>query len=335
MITAPNVFISYSHDDDTHKKWVYDLACRLVENGVDTVLDQWDLQLGSNLIRFMEKGLTNSDRVLVICTDNYNKKSNEGMGGVGYEKNVLTAELFLDQDTTKFIPCIRGVSGKLKTPVCLGARTYIDFSNDTDFDKSFKQLLHELYGVPSRPKPALGKNPFAVPEEESLPSIGGRTSTVFFCDRFGGAFPGVRGIQWFKDPVDAVERLKVFFAEPFFFRDARPIWWWRNGDMHIDSFEVLAPDTVLIDQQELVIDELAAVNSGSYYQTFIYLKTKPSQPSGLNDHSPIQEQVDHRGTQGRSSLCFVASQSEEPSMTMVQLLSMARLSISVVKPKSE
>src|SRR5262249_48645969 len=30
---------------------------------------------------------------------------------------------------------------------------------------------------------------------------------------------------------------------------------------------------------------------GSYYQTFIYLKVKASRPSGLNDHSPIEDQV--------------------------------------------
>lgn len=40
MTTTPNVFISYSHDDDAHKDWVYKLACKLVENGVDTLLDQ-------------------------------------------------------------------------------------------------------------------------------------------------------------------------------------------------------------------------------------------------------------------------------------------------------
>jgi hypothetical protein len=97
---------------------IYKMACRLVESGVETTLDQWDLQLGSNLMKFMEHGLTKSDRVLVVCTDNYNKKSNEGLGGVGYEKNVLTAELFIDQDTAKFIPCIRGVTTRLKTPVC-------------------------------------------------------------------------------------------------------------------------------------------------------------------------------------------------------------------------
>jgi hypothetical protein len=110
MSTSPTVFISYSHDDDSHKNWVYELACRLIENGVETILDQWDLHLGSNLAKFMEKGLSNSDRVLVICTDNYNKKSNDGLGGVGYEKNILTAELTIYQDTKKFIPLVRGVT---------------------------------------------------------------------------------------------------------------------------------------------------------------------------------------------------------------------------------
>ena len=128
-----------------------------------------------------------------------------------------------------------------------------------------------------------------------MPSIGGQSTTVFFSNRFAQAFPGVRGIRWFNDPVEAVERLKVFFTDPFFFRDAQPIWWWRNGDMHIDSFEVLSPDTVLVDHQELVIDELAAVNPGAYYRTFIYIKTKASTASGLNDHSPISDQVAYWG----------------------------------------
>jgi len=295
MAAAPKVFISYSHDSDDHKEWVYALACRLVESGVDTVLDQWDLQLGSNLMRFMEHGLSNSDRVLIICTDNYNKKSNEGLGGVGYEKNILTAELFADQDTAKFIPCIRGVSTKMKTPICLGGRTYIDFSASDTNDQSFTNLLHELFGIPARPKPKLGRSPFTTQEEDPLPSIGGSSSTVFFSHRFGQAFPGVRGIQWFRDPAEAVERLSLLFTEPFFFRDSRPMWWWRTGDMHIDAFSILSPDTILVDFQEFVIDEIAAVNAGAYHQAFLYIKTKPSQPSGLHVHANIQEQVDYWG----------------------------------------
>lgn len=292
---TPKVFISYSHDNEEHRDWVYRLACRLVESGVAVVLDQWDIQLGSNILKFMEKGLTNSDRVLVVCTDNYNKKSNEGLGGVGYEKNILTAELFYGQDTNKFIPCIRGVTTLAKTPVCLGGRAYVDFTDESGFEANLKQLLHELFGVPLKPKPALGKSPFAIPEEDALPSIRGESSTVFFSNRFSDSFPGVRGIQWFRDPNEAVKRLKLFFREPFVFRDSIPIWWWRSGDMHIDHFEVLGQDTVLLDHQELIVEELAAVNAGAYYQSFLYIKTKPSQPTGLYDPSSVPAQVEHWG----------------------------------------
>ena len=38
------VFVSYSHDDEKHKEWVYKLSCDLVKNGIDTILDQWDLK---------------------------------------------------------------------------------------------------------------------------------------------------------------------------------------------------------------------------------------------------------------------------------------------------
>lgn len=292
---TPKVFISYSHDNEEHRDWVYRLACRLVESGVEVVLDQWDIQLGSNILKFMEKGLANSDRVLVVCTDNYNNKSNEGLGGVGYEKNILTAELFYGQDTNKFIPCIRGVTTLAKTPMCLGGRAYVDFTDDSGFEVNLKQLLHELFGVPLKPKPALGKSPFAIPEEDALPSIRGESSTVFFSNRFSDTFPGVRGIQWFRDPHEAVKRLKLFFRDPFVFRDLIPIWWWRSGDMHIDHFEVLSPDTVLLDHQELVVEELAAVNAGAYYQSFLYIKTKPSQATGLYDPSSVPAQVEHWG----------------------------------------
>lgn len=304
MPTTPRVFISYSHDDDAHKQWVYKLACRLVESGVDVILDQWDLPLGSNLIKFMEHGLSNSDRVLIICTDNYNRKSNQGLGGVGYEKIILTAELFLDQDTTKFISCIRGVTDKLKTPLCLSGRAYIDFTDDAKFDTSTNSLLHELHGVPQRPKPNLGENPFLPPAKSLLPSIGSDTTTMFFSYRFAKAFPGARGTTWFRNPPEAVKRLATFFSEPFVFRDAQPIWWWRSGNMYIQSFSILKEDTVLLDHQELIIEELAAVNEGSYYQEFIYIKAKPSLPSGLYDTTHIQEQVALQGYAGEEFALF-------------------------------
>lgn len=289
---APSVFLSYSHDSDEHISWVHRLACELVKNGVEVTFDQWDIQLGSNMLKFMERGLTNSDRVLIVCTDNYNIKSNEGLGGAGYEKNIFTAELFSSQDTTKFIPCIRGVTGTCKTPVCLSGRAYIDFTSDTAFHEKVKELLHELYGIPLRSKPPLGRSPFPAKNEDMLPSLHGESNTVFFSNRLNDAFPGVRGIHWFREPTEAVERLTILFRKPFVFRESTPIWWWRTGDMHISDFEVLTPDTVLLDAQELIIDELAVINAGEYYQSFLYIKTKPSKMTGLYDTASVTRQME-------------------------------------------
>ena len=44
----PEVFISYSHDNEEHKQWVLQLATRLRLNGVDIILDRWNLKLGSD-----------------------------------------------------------------------------------------------------------------------------------------------------------------------------------------------------------------------------------------------------------------------------------------------
>lgn len=294
-MATPKVFISYSHDSEEHKAWVFELASALVKNGIDAILDQWDIRLGSNLTQFMEQGLSGSDRVLVICTDNYNEKANGSRGGVGYEKNILTAQLLYNQDTTKFIPCVRGATTTIKTPLCLASRAYIDFSDDARFDGVFDELLRELHGVPLRPKPPLGRNPFApMPFDAELPTLA-ESSTAFFEKRFGASFPGVRGIEWFREPTAAVERLSRLFSQPLEFKNAHPIWWWRNGDMHISRFEALSADTVLLDLYELTIEEIAAVNAGAYYQSFVYIKTRPSAPTGLRDQYSVDQQVSDQG----------------------------------------
>ena len=106
MTTPPKLFISYSHDNGCHKKWVCDLATRLRRDGVDVILDQWDLNLGSNLARFMETELKSADRILVICSEEYVKKANDGEGGAGYEGQILTANLIENQNQNRVIPII-------------------------------------------------------------------------------------------------------------------------------------------------------------------------------------------------------------------------------------
>ena len=161
MAEHPKVFISYSHDSPEHKRWVSELGAKLRHNGIDAILDQWDLGPGDDVTQFMEHGIINSDRVLVVCTDQYVRKANAGEGGVGYERMIVTAQLVQDLGTNKFIPVIRQASRQEKTPTFLGTRVYIDFRNDSQFDSEFDKLIHELHRMPVAEKPPLGKNPFA------------------------------------------------------------------------------------------------------------------------------------------------------------------------------
>ena len=161
-MTTPRIFISYSHDTQAHKDWVETLAIRLRRSGVDATLDQWDASPGDDLTLFMERGVTESDRVIVICTANYVAKADAGIGGVGYERMIVTAELVRNIGTNKFIPILRSPLPEQRTPKFLSTRKFVDFSDEQHEDESFEELLRELHKVPPKRKPAIGANPYAL-----------------------------------------------------------------------------------------------------------------------------------------------------------------------------
>ena len=174
MAEHPKVFISYSHDSSEHKRWVSELGAKLRHKGVDAILDQWDLGPGDEITLFMESGLRDSDRVLVICTDRYVRKADSGEGGVGYERMIVTAQLIQNLGTNKFIPVIRQASGQMKTPVFLATRMYVDLRDGSQFESEFDKLIQELHQEPSIKKPPLGISPFTTHSsgQEKLPSEG-------------------------------------------------------------------------------------------------------------------------------------------------------------------
>jgi hypothetical protein len=167
----PKVFVSYSHDSDLHKDWVLTLAMRLVANGVNVLLDQWDLTLGSDLPRFMESGLTAADRVLAICTSQYVEKANAGWGGVGYEKMILTAQLMQNITADRIIPVIRANSLVQPVPIFLLSRVYIDFRDDLAYEARYAELLRDIHGQGVNPRPPLGANPFLSVPTPTAPLI--------------------------------------------------------------------------------------------------------------------------------------------------------------------
>lgn len=157
----PTVFISYSHDDGQHEAWVRKLATDLRSHGVNAILDQWDLRLGSDLRFFMEHGLSASNLVLCVCSETYVQKVNAGIGGAGYEGMIMSQSLLSNANSEFVISIVRNNSSSQKVPLAFGSKLYIDFSNDAQYVAQYWELLERIYGEDSKKKPPLGENPFS------------------------------------------------------------------------------------------------------------------------------------------------------------------------------
>lgn len=172
-ITIPKVFISYSHDDQAHKQWVLEFTQRLRNKGVDAILDQFRVNLGEDLGSFMENSVANSDRIIMICTNRYVARANEGSGGVGYEKMIMTSDYMQNintKKTKKVIPLIRQ-EGTNDVPEFLKSRSHINFSREDEFEVQFDNLLREIHEKPLFKEPPVGNNPFESVTEKPAESV--------------------------------------------------------------------------------------------------------------------------------------------------------------------
>src|SRR6516165_7119927 len=104
---VPKAFIAYSRDDDAHLEWVIQLATRLRKQGVDVTLDHWHAAPGDQLPEFMERAVRENDFVITVCTPRFKQKADQRGGGVGYEGDVMAAEVFTRGNQRKFIPVLR------------------------------------------------------------------------------------------------------------------------------------------------------------------------------------------------------------------------------------
>ena len=244
MAEHPKAFISYSHDSPEHKRWVSELGTKLRHNGVDVILDQWDLGPGDDVTQFMERGIIDSDRVLVVCTDQYVRKANAAEGGVGYERMIVTAQLVRDLGTDKFIPIIRQASGQEKTPTFLGTRVYIDFRNHSQFESEFDKLIHEIHRVPIVQKPPLGKNPFAkLPSEQEIPPSEGLDSQL-------------------PEIPEQVESAFDAYSVAVKFARAGDVLGWRQLVKHVQP----NPFTSLVQWQREKLEEIQTVSTKQWFE---------------------------------------------------------------------
>ncbi|WP_272682237.1 SEFIR domain-containing protein [Providencia sp. PROV120] len=168
----PKLFISYSWSNPDHEQFVLNLATELRESGVEAILDKWDLKEGHDAIAFMEKMVTDPEiqKVIIISDKMYAEKANGRAGGVGTETQIISSEVYQQQEQSKFVAIVteKDSSGKAYLPVYYKSRMYIDFSEQDNYNEGFEQLLRWIYNKPLFVKPEIGKRPSFLDDSDSI-----------------------------------------------------------------------------------------------------------------------------------------------------------------------
>ena len=167
----PKVFISYSWHPEENKIRVQRLAERLMQDGVNVILDIWDLKHGHDKYVFMEQMVKDPDikKVLVICNEDYALKADARKGGVGTESTIMSGDIYSLAEQTKFIPILmEWKNGEACLPTFLKSRMYIDMSRNYIYELGYAQLLRDIYSKPLLRKPALGKMPSYLEADEPV-----------------------------------------------------------------------------------------------------------------------------------------------------------------------
>lgn len=168
------VFISYSWSSPGHQARIRQWAEQMVSDGVDVVLDVWDLREGDDKYAFMEKMVTDDSvtHVLVFSDSEYAAKADARKAGVGTESQIISREVYAKVQQSKFIPivCEFDDSGEPFLPTFLKTRIWIDFSSPEAANENWEQLIRLLYGKPAHQKPTLGKPPTYVTTDVAVPA---------------------------------------------------------------------------------------------------------------------------------------------------------------------
>ncbi|QNN77224.1 TIR domain-containing protein [Pseudoxanthomonas mexicana] len=180
---TPKLFVSYSWTTPEHEEWVIELASQLVENGVEVVLDKWDLREGDNAYSFMERMVTDPsiDKVLIVSDEAYAAKANNRAGGVGTETTIISAEVYGSQKQSRFVVVIPPGSSDAAhhVPAYYKGRIHIDLSNPDIRGAQFEQLVRWIFGKPTHVRPELGAPPAYLTERpETSLGTGGRLASA-------------------------------------------------------------------------------------------------------------------------------------------------------------
>jgi nucleoside phosphorylase len=157
----PKVFISYSHNVQSpdYKDRILTLANRLLEDGIDCNIDQYEESPPEGWQRWMLNQVDRADFVLIACTEEYDRRfrGNETYGkgkGATWEGGVIIQELYDAQgQNSKFIPITINPEDANFIPSPLRSATNYRLQNDDGYESLYRRLTSQ----PRNRKPQLGK----------------------------------------------------------------------------------------------------------------------------------------------------------------------------------
>lgn len=109
---SPKVFISYTHDSPEHMDRVLELADRLIDEGIDCRLDQYEMSPPEGWPKWSGGQIEAADYVLLVCTEAYERRfkgtEEAGQGlGAQWEGAIITQSLYeAAGNNNKFIPVL-------------------------------------------------------------------------------------------------------------------------------------------------------------------------------------------------------------------------------------
>lgn len=157
--TKPKVFISYSHDSETHREKVLELADQLRVSGVLCQIDQYEPNPPEGWPRWMQNKVAESTFVLVVCTEQYNRRfqgrEEPGKGkGVTWEGAIITQELYDSQGkNNKFIPVTFNATDEDFIPITLRSTQKYHLFQPHGYESLYRRLTNQH----DTPAPLLGE----------------------------------------------------------------------------------------------------------------------------------------------------------------------------------
>lgn len=211
---TPKLFISYSWSNSSHEQWVVELATSLRESGIDVILDKWDLKEGHDAVVFMEKMVSDPEieKVAIISDRVYSEKADNRKGGVGTETQIISKEVYDNQEQGKFVAIVseKDERGNPCLPTYYKSRIYIDLSEPDAYAENYEKLLRWVFNKPLYEKPELGKVP-AFLSGDSVVSLGTTASFKRAIDAIRNAKTSAPGAidEFFEVFVNNLERFRI------------------------------------------------------------------------------------------------------------------------------